>query len=88
MIRITQPDVLKCIDAVETSCKELNNTANEMKEGLARLTGICSGNRFDQIKSEVDKKVDALNKQIAQLRSKAMPKLQEILAWVVKANRA
>lgn len=87
-IDISKRAVLQCIGSVETACKELRSTASGMKDGLSHLTGICKGNRFDQIKGEVDKKVDALNQQIQQLHSKAMPKLQEILAWLERANRA
>lgn len=87
-IEITERAVLQCIGSVETACKELRSTAIGMKDGLSHLTRICKGNRFDQIKVEVDKKVDALNQQIQQLHSKSMPKLQEILAWVRRANRA
>ena len=87
-ICISERSVLQCINAVETACKELTSTAGGMKSGLDRLTGICKGNRFDQIKADVNKKVDGLNAQIRQLHSKTMPKLQEILVWIRRANRA
>lgn len=87
-IYISKRAVLQCINSVETACKELRSTADGMKSGLAHLVGICKGNRFNQIKADVDKKVDGLNAQIQQLHSKAMPKLQEIRAWLERANRA
>lgn len=88
IIKISERAVLQCINSVETACKELRSTADGMKASLDHLVGICKGNRFDQIKTEVDKKVEGLNAQIQQLHSKTMPKLQEILAWVRRANRA
>lgn len=86
-IEITKEDVLKCISAVESSCKELKSASMAMKDGLVHLMGICSGNRFDQIKKDVDQKVDGLNAQIALLEKKTMPKLQAILAWVIKVDQ-
>ena len=82
-----EKSVQLCISAVESSVKELLVTADSMRAGLERLTGICSGPQFEALKPEVAKEVAALHIQVAALKSKAIPELQRIEDWIKKGNR-
>lgn len=81
-IWISERAVLQCQAAVEGSIKELLATADRMQSELGHLTGICSGDQFDAIKAEVEKNVRALHAQVADLRSRVLAKLNDVLDWV------
>lgn len=85
-IWISERAVLQCQAAVEGSIKELLATADRMQSELGHLTGICSGDQFDAIKAEVEKNVSALHAQVADLRSRVLAKLNDVLDWVRTAK--
>jgi len=86
MVYVNPKSVQLCSAAVESSVKELLATAESMKAGLEHLTGICSGPQFESLKPEVAKEVEALRMQVTTLKSKAIPELQRIAAWIQKLN--
>lgn len=85
-IWISERSVLQCKSAVESSIKELLATADSMKAGLDHMRSICSGAQFDAIKTEVDKNVAALHSQVSDLRSRVVPKLNDLLVWIRRAK--
>lgn len=85
-IWVSERAVLQCKSAVESAIKELLSTAESMKSGLDHLTGICSGEQFNAIRSEVDKEVYALHAQASELNTRVTSKLSDVLAWVRRAK--
>lgn len=85
-IWVSERAVLQCKSAVESSIKELLATADSMKSGLDHMTSICSGAQFTAIKTEVDRNVNSLHSQVADLRSRVVKKLDDVLAWIRRAK--